>query len=121
MSIWVWCAVVIIGGAGSVLRFLVDRAVASRSGRDFPFGTLVINLSGALILGFLTGLALSRDQALLAGTAAVGSYTTFSTWMFETERLAEDRELGRAGANVLVSLVVGVAAAALGKWIGGLL
>jgi len=121
MSIWVWCAVVIIGGAGSVLRFLVDRAVASRSGRDFPFGTLVINLSGALILGFLTGLALSKDQALLAGTAAVGSYTTFSTWMFETERLAEDRELGRAGANVLVSLVLGVAAAALGKWIGGLL
>jgi CrcB protein len=121
MSIWVWCAVVIIGGAGSVLRFGVDRAVASRSGRGFPFGTLVINLSGALILGFLTGLAFSRDQALLAGTAAVGSYTTFSTWMFETERLAEDRELGRAGANVVASLVLGVAAAALGKWIGGLL
>jgi len=121
MSVWVWCAVVIIGGAGSVLRFLVDRAVAARSGRGFPFGTLVINLSGALILGFLTGLALSKDQALLAGTAAVGSYTTFSTWMFETERLAEDRELGRAGANVVASLVLGVAAAALGKWIGGLL
>jgi fluoride exporter len=129
MSIWVWVAVVIIGGAGSVLRFLVDRAVASwagrrgasTAGRDFPFGTLVINLSGAVILGFLTGLALSKDQALLAGTAAVGSYTTFSTWMFETERLAEDRELGRATANVVVSLVLGVAAAALGNWIGGLL
>jgi fluoride exporter len=129
MSVLVWVAVVIIGGAGSVLRFLVDRAVASRVGlggasrvgRDFPVGTLVINLSGAVILGFLTGLALGRDQALLAGTAAVGSYTTFSTWMFETERLAEDRELGRAAANVVVSLVLGVAAAALGLWIGELL
>ncbi|HEY2278365.1 MAG TPA: fluoride efflux transporter CrcB [Streptosporangiaceae bacterium] len=119
MSVLVWVAVAIIGGAGSVLRFLVDRAVASRAGRDFPFGTLAINLSGALILGFLTGLALSHDQGLLAGTAAVGSYTTFSTWMFETERLAQDRELGRAAANVVVSLVLGVAAAALGQWIGG--
>jgi CrcB protein len=119
MSIWVWAAVVVIGGAGSVLRFLVDRWVSSRSGRNFPFGTLVINLSGAVTLGFLTGLALGQDQALLAGTATVGSYTTFSTWMFETERLAEDRELGRASANVVVSLVLGVAAAALGNWIGG--
>jgi fluoride exporter len=119
MSVLVWVAVVIIGGAGSVLRFLVDRAVVTRVGRDFPFGTLVINLSGAVILGFLTGLALSKDQALLAGTAAVGSYTTFSTWMFETERLAEDGEIGRAAANVVVSLVLGVAAAALGNWIGG--
>ena len=119
MSSWVWVAVVVIGGAGSVLRFAVDRWVVSRSGQDFPFGTLVINLSGAVILGFLTGLALGQDQALLAGTAAVGSYTTFSTWMFETERLAEDRELGRASANVVVSLVLGVAAAALGNWIGG--
>ena len=115
----VWAAVVIIGGAGSVLRFLVDRAVASRAGRDFPLGTLTVNLSGAVILGLLTGLTVSRDQALLAGTAAVGSYTTFSTWMFETERLAEDRGLGRASANVVVSLVLGVAAAALGNWIGG--
>jgi fluoride exporter len=119
MSVWVWAAVVVIGGAGSVLRFGVDRWVASRSGWNFPFGTLVINLSGAVILGFLTGLALGKDQALLAGTAAVGSYTTFSTWMFETERLTEDRELGRASANVVVSLVLGVAAAALGNWIGG--
>ncbi len=119
MSVLVWVAVVIIGGAGSVLRFLVDRAVASRAGRDFPFGTLAINLSGALTLGFVGGLVLSHDQALLAGTAAVGSYTTFSTWMFETERLAQDRELGRAAANVVVSLVLGVAAAAFGQWIGG--
>jgi CrcB protein len=112
MNVLLWAGVVVIGGAGSVIRFLVDGAVATSTGREFPLGTLAINVSGALILGFLTGLALGHDQALLAGTAAVGSYTTFSTWMFESERLAE------VAANVLVSLVLGVAAAALGKLIG---
>lgn len=118
MSALLWVAVTAIGGGGSVVRFLADGLVSSSTGRAFPYGTLAINLSGALILGFLTGLALGNDQALLAGTAAVGSYTTFSTWMFETQRLTENRQLGRATANVLVSLVFGVAAAALGRWAG---
>ena len=78
-----------------MLRFLVDRAVSTRIGRPFPFGTLVVNLSGALLLGFFAGLALSPHVALLAGTAFVGSYTTFSTWMLETQRLGEERQVGR--------------------------
>jgi fluoride exporter len=119
MSLLIWPGVVLIGGAGSVLRFLVDGLVSTRTGGRFPFGTLVINVSGAAVLGLLSGLALSPGAALLGGTAAVGSYTTFSTWMFETERLAEERERGRAAANVLVSLVLGVAAAELGRLIGG--
>jgi CrcB protein len=118
MNVLLWAGVVVIGGAGSVIRFLVDGAVATSTGREFPLGTLAINVSGALILGFLTGLALGHDQALLAGTAAVGSYTTFSTWMFESDRLGEEHQLGKVAANVLVSLVLGVAAAALGKLIG---
>jgi CrcB protein len=118
VSVLVWTAVVLIGGAGSVLRFLADGLVSSASGRDFPFGTLVVNLSGSVILGLLAGLALSDTEALLAGTAAVGSYTTFSTWMLETQRLAEERQLRKAVLNVVVSLVLGVAAAALGRLIG---
>ena len=118
MSLLIWTAVILIGGAGSVVRFLADGLVASAAGRNFPFGTLAVNVSGAMILGLLTGLALGHDQALLAGTAAVGSYTTFSTWMFETDRLAEERQFRRAAANVVVSLVLGVAAAALGRLIG---
>jgi CrcB protein len=114
----VWVGAFFVGGAGSVLRFAVDGAVTSRLGRDFPYGTLVINISGAVLLGLITGLALSDDGALLAGTAAVGSYTTFSTWMFETERLTEERQIGGAGMNIVVSIVLGVAAAALGKAIG---
>ncbi len=113
-----WAGVVLIGGAGSVLRFLADGVVASAAGRDFPFGTLAVNVSGAVILGLITGLALGHDQALLAGTAAVGSYTTFSTWMLETQRLTEERRPGAAAANVIVSLALGLAAAALGRLIG---
>jgi CrcB protein len=93
--------------------------ISARTGGRFPLGTLVVNLSGAVILGLLSGLALSPGTALLGGTAAVGSYTTFSTWMFETERLAEERQRVSAAANVVVSLALGVAAAALGRLIGG--
>jgi CrcB protein len=118
MSMLTWIAVMLIGGAGSVARFLVDGTVSAGTGRDFPFGTLVVNVSGAVILGLLTGLALSGSAALLAGTAAVGSYTTFSTWMFETQRLTEERQHRKAVANIAASLVLGVAAAALGRLIG---
>ena len=118
MSALVWAAVVLIGGAGSEARFLADGVVGSASGRDFPVGTLAVNLSGAVILGLLTGLALGHDQALLAGTAAVGSYTTFSTWMLETQRLTEERQHGKALVNIVLSLAAGIAAAALGRLIG---
>jgi CrcB protein len=118
MSALVWAGVVVIGGAASVLRFYVDGIVGAATRRDFPYGTLVVNLSGAVVLGLLTGLAIRGDAALLAGTAAVGSYTTFSTWMLETQRLTEERQHFKAVANILVSLVAGVAAAELGRLIG---
>lgn len=119
MSAVAWGAVVLIGGAGSVLRFYVDGIVTSAAGRDFPYGTLAVNLSGAVILGLLTGLALAGDAALLAGTAAVGSYTTFSTWILESQRLADERQYRRALANIVISLVLGVGGAELGRLIGG--
>jgi fluoride exporter len=121
MSVLRWTAVVLTGGAGSVLRFLADGAVAEAASRDFPLGTLAVNVSGAVILGLVTGLALGHDAALLAGTAAVGSYTTFSTWMLETQRLTEERQHRKAAVNVLASLVAGVAAAALGQLMGRLI
>jgi CrcB protein len=107
-----------LGGTGAVLRFLVDGGVSARAGHGFPFGTLVVNLSGAVLLGIVTGLAPSHEVALLAGTATIGSYTTFSTWMFETQRLAEDRQVAGPLANVAVSVVLGLGAAALGRLIG---
>ena len=121
MSVLVWVGLMAIGGAGSVLRFLVDGMVSSRTGRAFPYGTMVVNVSGAIVLGLLTGLALSGDAALLAGTAAVGSYTTFSTWMLESQRLTEERQVRGAALNIGVSLILGVAAAAAGQAVGAAL
>ncbi len=100
MTVLLWAGVVVIGGAGSVLRFVADGFVSAAAGRDFAFGTLAVNLSGAVILGLLAGLALGHDLALLAGTAAVGSYTTFSTWMLETQRMTEERQYRRALLNI---------------------
>ena len=113
----VWVGVVLIGGIGSVLRFVIDRAVARRVSRPFPFGTLAVNISGAALLGFLGGLALNKEAGLLAGTAFVGAYTTFSTWMLETQRLGEERQLRAAMANIVVSVLLGEAAALIGQQI----
>jgi fluoride exporter len=118
MNVLLWAGLVVAGGAGAVARFLADTWVASLTSRGFPAGTLAVNLSGAAVLGLLTGLALSPGPALVAGTGVIGSYTTFSTWMLETERLAEERQHRTAVANVAVSLVAGAGAAALGRLIG---
>ena len=118
MTASVWAGVVVMGGVGAVLRFLVDRAVSRRIARAFPYGTLAVNLSGALVLGFLAGLALRPHLALLIGTALVGSYTTFSTWMLETQRIGEERQFWPAAANIVVSVALGLSAAGLGLWIG---
>lgn len=119
MNIAVWAGVVALGGVGAVLRFVVDRTVSARVGGVFPYGTLVVNVSGATILGLLSGLALSPNLALLFGTALIGSYTTFSTWMLETQRIGEERQVLPAAANIVVSVALGVAAAAFGIWCGG--
>ena len=115
-TVLVWSGVALVGGIGSVLRFVIDRAVARRAARSFPFGTLAVNISGALLLGFLGGLALSKDAALVVGTGFVGAYTTFSTWMLETHRLGEERQTWTALANVVVSVALGIAAVVLGQW-----
>jgi len=114
-----WLGVLAGGGVGAVLRFLVDGAVSRRLPGRLPYGTLVVNVSGAFVLGVLDGVVLPRDEALLFGTGVIGAYTTFSTWMFETQRLGEERQLARAIANIWVSLIAGVGLAALGLWWGG--
>lgn len=118
MTIGLWCAVAAVGGCGAIARFLLDATIGGRFGRDFPLGTFAINLTGAFVLGLLSGANLAPDTLLVAGTATIGSYTTFSTWMLESQRLAEDGDARSAGLNLLVSIVIGVAAAALGRTIG---
>jgi fluoride exporter len=121
VRVLVWTGVALLGGVGALLRFVVDGAIAERAGSEFPWGTMAVNLSGSLLLGLLAGLALHGDALLLAGTAVLGSYTTFSTWMFETHRLAEEGDPWAAVFNVVLSLALGIGAAALGRTIGGAL
>ena len=118
MSIALWCGVALLGGVGATARFLLDWFVSLRLGFRFPFGTMAVNLSGAFLLGLLAGAAVHGDARLLAGTALLGSYTTFSTWMLETQRLGEERRPGLAVANIGVSLFVGLAAVAIGHALG---
>jgi CrcB protein len=118
MSVLVWLAVAVSGGLGAIARFLVNERFQRGPGSRLPVGTFVINISGAFLLGLLTGLALTGDALVIAGTATIGSYTTFSTWMLETQRLEEDENRASAAINVAASLLVGLGAAALGRLIG---
>ena len=118
MSDWVWLAVAGVGAVGATGRFLLDSLIAEHAGRDFPYGTFTINITGAAILGVLTGSGLEGNLLLIAGTALIGSYTTFSTWMLESHRLAEDKEYARSLLNLGLSLLAGFGAAFLGHTIG---
>jgi CrcB protein len=118
VSPFAWAGVAVLGGAGAIVRFLLDALVSARAGRDLPFGTLAVNLSGAFLLGLVTGIALTGDALVLVAGATLGSFTTFSTWMFESQRLTEEGEGRYAIVNVLVSVAVGLAAIALGRLIG---
>ena len=119
MSVWVWIAVGVLGGAGALARFVLDALIGTRWGGAFPLGTFAVNISGAFVLGLLTGLDVPSETLLLAGTAMIGAYTTFSTWVLETHRLAEEGEIGTAVLNVVLSITAGVGAAAVGRLIGG--
>jgi fluoride exporter len=106
------------GGVGAVSRFALDGFVSDRTGRKFPFGTLAVNLLGAFGLGILFGAALDQNAYRVFGTGLIGGFTTFSTWVFESQRLGEDGELRLGGLNFAVSLVLGVGFAWVGRQIG---
>ncbi len=112
--------VLLCGGAGAVARLVVDGLVQSRRSGEWPLGTLVVNLGGCLVLGFLAGLHPAHRLMLVLGTATVGSYTTFSTWMLETHRPAEDGDRAMARANLLVTLALGLASVLIGRALAGL-
>jgi fluoride exporter len=97
-----WIAMTLAGSLGAVTRFRLSLAL----NREYPWGTLAINLSGAFALGVLTGAGVGGDALRICGTGFMGGYTTFSTWMVETRRVG----LG----YLAVSMVAGLAAAALG-------
>ena len=115
----VWIGVALVGGLGALARFGLTLLVADRLHPHFPLGTLAVNLSGAFLLGFLAGASLEGDGRLILAVGGIGAYTTFSTWMVETQRVAEAGKLRLAVANVLFSVVLGLGAVALGHALGG--
>ena len=120
MSLGVLVGIGLLGGLGAVARFVLDGAVSARAGHAVPLGTLAVNVSGAFALGALVE-ASGGDALRLAGTGFVGAFTTFSTWAYESHRLAEDHEGALGALNIAVSLVLGLGAAWLGRQLGGAL
>ncbi|MGN6257800.1 MAG: fluoride efflux transporter CrcB [Solirubrobacterales bacterium] len=118
MSWIVWVGVALLGGCGALARFGLTLLVADRLHPHFPAGTLAVNVSGAFLLGLLAGAAVEGDARLLLGTGAIGAYTTFSTWMIETQRIEEAGKRRIAITNIVLSIVLGLSAAALGHAIG---
>jgi fluoride exporter len=102
---------VALGAAvGAPLRYLTDRLIQARAGSAFPWGTLTVNVAGSLVLGFVLGIPADPALIALIGTGFCGALTTYSTFAYETLQLPRLRAL----ANVVVSILAGLAAAYLG-------
>jgi CrcB protein len=99
---------------GAPLRYLTDRAIQARHDSVFPWGTLTVNVAGSLLLGLLTGLPAGGAATALLGTGFCGALTTYSTFSYETLRLAEEGARCYAVMNVVASIVAGLGAATIG-------
>ena len=120
-TVWTYAAVALGGAIGAVLRMVVSAAVGTRPTTLMPVsGTVVVNVVGCLLIG-LAMAALPRDattlQRLLV-TGVLGSFTTFSTFSYETVQLLQSRAYLHAAANAVGSVVIGLAMVALGLWLG---
>ena len=114
---------VVLGGlVGAPARYLTDLVVQSRHSSQLPWGTLTVNVVGSLVLGVAAGLSAAGHVPLwvltLVGTGFCGALTTFSTFSFETFRLLDERLWVTAAVNVAASVAAGLAAVALGFWLG---
>jgi fluoride exporter len=116
----VWLGAGALGAVGAVARFSLDGAVARRAAGDIPWGTMAVNVLGAVLLGLVVGAGVDGDARFLLAGGLIGAFTTFSTWMLETHRLAQEGETAAAVANLVLSVAIGLAALSLGWWLGSL-
>lgn len=116
MSPVLFVGAALAGGVGAVLRYVLDIAVGSLAGRRFPWGILVVNLTGSFALGLVT--TALPGQAFLLGAGLLGGYTTFSTAMLDTVALWRDGERAASAVNAVGMLGSGLVAAGLGMLLG---
>ena len=114
-----WIAVGLLGGLAAAARFALDAEIAARAQSPFPLGILVVNLSGSLLLGFVAVAALDGEALTIVAGGAIGSFTTFSTWILDSHRLGTAGQTRLAWLNIGLSVAAGFAAVALGHWLGG--
>jgi fluoride exporter len=124
MSGAAWLAFLAAAAIGAPARYLVDGFVQRRVGGELPWGTFVVNISGCLVLGLLTGFGLyhglDHTVRTVVGTGGLGAYTTFSTFTLETVRLVDDGAVDDALRYALGSFLVGLAAGGAGLAIAAL-
>ncbi|MFC4555109.1 fluoride efflux transporter CrcB [Georgenia faecalis] len=121
MTLGEFALLIIAGGVGAGVRYVVDGAIKARTTSAFPWSTSIINMSGSLLLGILTGLLASRiastEVGAIIGTGFLGGYTTFSTASYEAVQLVREKKYGTAFAYGVGILVVSIALAYAGyRW-----
>lgn len=115
-----WGAIAVAGGLGAYARFRLDGAIARRARGAFPWGTFTVNVSGALAAGLVAGAGVTGALGTLLAVGVIGSFTTFSTWLLEAQRLAEEGRIPLAAATVAAGACAGLGAALAGWAIGGM-
>lgn len=121
MSTAGWVAVALLGGAAAAARFLIDAAVSAGADHPFPLGILAVNVAGALALGLVAGAALHGEALIVVAGGGIGSFTTFSTWVLDSHRLADAGHTRLVWLNLGLALIAGFAAVAFGHWLGATL
>ncbi|ASS68621.1 MULTISPECIES: CrcB family protein [unclassified Paenibacillus] len=116
-----WVYIGIGGFAGAVLRFALVELVRRRSSSGFPYGTLLVNLSGSLLIGLLYGATSDSRLILLLGTGFLGAFTTFSTFQYELVGYGRMKQWKPLSVYLTVSIVLGLLLAAAGHSAGAAL
>ncbi len=116
-----WVHIGIGGFAGAILRFVLIELVRKRSSSGFPYGTLLVNLSGSLLIGLLYGATSDPRLILLLGTGFLGAFTTFSTFQYELVGYGRMKQWMPLFGYLTVSVVLGLLLAAVGHYGGTLL
>ncbi|MEO6309934.1 MAG: fluoride efflux transporter CrcB [Leifsonia sp.] len=124
MTALIFLLLSVAGGLGAATRFFFDGVLRSKLQTAFPWPTTIINVSGSLALGFITGLTLTHlfpsELSIVIGTGFLGGYTTFSTASYETVRLIKQGRYGSSLASGIGMLILSVGASGLGLWLASL-